>query len=134
MQTIPRTIKILLVENNTSNTLLLQEFFTKMTTSKYQVVKLELLNDVLKYLEQKNFDIILLNLLPRDSWGIESLKKIQRVTWGVPIIVLTENQEIGLAVLRQGAQDYIIKEEICYSLLARSINHAFERKQSITSK
>ncbi len=131
MQTIPRTIKILLVENNTSNTLLLQEFFTKMTTSKYQVVKLELLNDVLKYLEQKNFDIILLNLLPRDSWGIESLKKIQRITWGIPIIVLTENQEIGLAVLRQGAQDYIIKEEICDSILARSINHTFERKQSI---
>ena len=133
MQTIPRTIKILLVENNISDTLMLQECFTKITTYKYQVVKVELLSDGLKHLEQNNFDIILLNLLPRDSWGIESLKKIQQIALGIPIIVLIErdNKEIGLAALREGAQDYIVKEEICDRLLTRSINHAIERKQSI---
>ena len=133
MQTIPRTIKILLVENNISDALILQKFFAKITTYKCQVMKIESLSDGLKHLEQNNFDIILLNLLPKDSWGIESLKKIQQIALGIPIVVMTEreNKEVGLAALREGAQDYIVKEEICERLLTRSINQAIERKHSI---
>ncbi len=133
MQSITRTIKILLVENNTSNALLSPEFFPKITTPKYQVVEAKLLSDGLKHLEQNNFDIILLNLLPRDSWGIESLKKIQQIALGIPIIVLTEkdHEEVGLAAVRAGAQDYIVKEEIGDSLLTRAINHALERQHMI---
>ncbi len=133
MQIIKRIIKILLVENNTSDTLLLQEYFAKITSPKYQVMEVKSLSDALKHLEQNNFDIILLNILPRDSWGLESLQKIQQTALDIPIIILTDkdHEEFGLAALRKGAQDYIVKEKICDCLLTRSINHAIERKQTI---
>ena len=58
-QTIPQTSKILLVENKSSDRLVLQDFFSKIELNKYQVIKGKILKNTLQYLEPKNINLIL---------------------------------------------------------------------------
>jgi diguanylate cyclase (GGDEF)-like protein len=50
----------------------------------------------------------------------------------VPIIVLSDqpDAEIGLAAVKAGAQDYLLKSELNPALLARAVRYAIERKRS----
>ncbi|VEP17079.1 hypothetical protein H1P_5440001 [Hyella patelloides LEGE 07179] len=136
MQQITRTIQVLLIEDSLTDAVLLERVFAGMAHAKFDLKRVEKLNKGIKTLKKGNFDIVLLDLSLPDSWGLESLKKIQNVTTKVPIIVLTgtDNDEVAIAALREGAQDYLIKDnnisgEIFSSLLKRSIAHAIERKQ-----
>lgn len=136
MQQITRTIKVLLIEDSLTDAVLLERVFKAMADTKFDLKRVELLKKGLNCLRQNDFDIVLLDLSLPDSWGLESLKKIQKISKKVPIIVLTgtDNDEIAIAALREGAQDYLIKDnsinsEFFSRLLKRSIDHAIERKQ-----
>ena len=50
----------------------------------------------------------------------------------LPFIVLTgqDDETVGLAALRRGAQDYLIKGKVDGQLLARAIRYAMERRRS----
>ncbi len=128
----PKTIKILLIEDSTTDALLLTKYFEKLKNDRFDVVRAKLLSEGLEYLQQQDFDLILLDLSLPDSSGIESIKKIQNLTTEIPIIVLTgmNREEIAIQALREGAQDYIFKGQVFGSLLERSINHSIERKQN----
>ena len=110
MQTIPRTTKILLVENDSSDALFLQDFFTKTDFAKYQIIKAESFNNALQYLEQNKFDLILLNLSLRDHQGVESLQKIPKIALDIPIIVLgviEEQTELVCRFLPNGSLTFV---------------------------
>ena len=127
-----KTIKILLIEDSTTDALLLSKYFEKLDNNQFNLVRAKLLGEGLDYLREKEFDLILLDLSLPDSSGLESIKKIQNLTKEIPIIVLTgmNREEIAIEALREGAQDYIFKGEVFGSLLQRSINHSIERKQN----
>ncbi len=128
-----KTIKILLIEDSTTDALLLIKYFEKLETHKFDVVRVKLLSEGLDYLQQEEFDLILLDLSLPDSLGLDSIRQIQNLVAEIPIIVLTGmgREEIAIQALREGTQDYIVKGQIFGSLLLRSINHAIERKQII---
>ena len=138
MQQIQRTFKVLLIEDSLTDAILLKRIFSGMVRTKFDVERVSLLREGLVCLEQNDFDIILLDLSLPDSWGLESLQKIQELTKEIPIIVLTgtDCDELALATLREGAQDYLVKDnsinsDVFSRLLKRAINHAIERKQII---
>ena len=128
-----KTIKILLIEDSTTDALLLIKYFEKLEAHKFDVVRAKLLSEGLDYLQQQEFDLILLDLSLPDSLGLDSIRQIQNLVAEIPIIVLTgmDREEIAIQALREGAQDYIVKGQIFGSLLLRSINHAIERQQII---
>ncbi len=128
----PKTIKILLIEDSNTDALLLTKYFEKLENNSFDVLRAKLLSEGLGYLQQQDFDLILLDLSLPDSSGLESIKKIQNLTTEIPIIVLTgmNREEIAIQALREGAQDYIFKGQVFGSLLERSINHSIERKQN----
>ncbi|MDJ0650184.1 MAG: diguanylate cyclase [Xenococcaceae cyanobacterium MO_188.B19] len=121
-----------MIEDSTTDALLLTKYFEKLKNDRFDVVRAKLLSEGLEYLQQQDFDLILLDLSLPDSSGIESIKKIQNLTTEIPIIVLTgmNREEIAIQALREGAQDYIFKGQVFGSLLERSINHSIERKQN----
>lgn len=88
----------------------------------------ETLGDALSILDSTAFDAILLDLSLPDSHGLETLQKA-RARCSLPIIVLTgaSDDQLGLAALQEGAQDYLVKGELPGSLLVRSIHYAIER-------
>ena len=132
IQTISKIIKVLLIEDNPADTLLVRKFLRKITTDKFELVEAEFLREGLTYLRDDNFDVILLDLSLPDSWGLDSLAEIQQITTEIPLIVLTgmQDEANALAALREGAQDYLVKGSISADLLAKSINYSIERQQT----
>jgi len=83
-------------------------------------------------LRQYRWDTVLLNLNLPDSKGLDTLRQIYNAAPGVPIVVITasDSDDLALEVLRNGAQEYIIKETTQLNLLNRIIKTAIERKTS----
>jgi PAS domain S-box-containing protein len=84
----------------------------------------------LRTLEAEPFDVVLLDLNLPDSTGLETLRHVREQEETLPIVVLTglRDREMGIDALREGADEYLVKDEINPGLLVRSIFHATERK------
>jgi two-component system, cell cycle sensor histidine kinase and response regulator CckA len=124
-------IKILLVEDNPGDVLLLQETLSDITSVELQLVHVDRLNKAIDRLGVENFDVILLDLELPDSEGIETSIQIQQYAPLTPIVVLTgiTDETLALRLLQAGAQDYLVKGQVGGDLLLRSIRYAIERKR-----
>ncbi len=78
-----------------------------------------------------DIDLILLDLSLPDANGMSGIKKVRKSNSAIPIIVLsgTGERELGLEAIRNGAQDYIMKDTFTGELLYKSIDYAMERKR-----
>lgn len=88
------------------------------------------LEDALAHLDVAGADVVLLDLGLPDSTGLETLTTLLDHDGGVPVVVLTglTDREVGLQALREGAEEFLVKDEINPGLLVRSIHHAIERR------
>ena len=78
-------------------------------------------------------DILLLDLTLEDSEGIDTVKAVRKLFPSATVIVLTstDDDELALLALREGAQDYIPKKYIDANVLKKSIRYALERDKLI---
>jgi PAS domain S-box-containing protein len=76
-------------------------------------------------------DLVLLDLSLPDSAGLDTFLNLFNRAPEVPIVVLTalEDETLALTALRDGAQDYLIKNELNARGLVRAIRYAIERKR-----
>jgi DNA-binding response OmpR family regulator len=135
----PRILKILLVEDDLEDEQLLGEAFIEIQENRQwcnwrssSVVQVGLLADAIECLRRNTFDIVLLNLSLSDSPTLlDSFVSIHASTRGVPIIVLADEADENLAhrLLREGAQDVLVKPELECAPLARSIRYSIERQR-----
>lgn len=135
-----KSVKILLIEDNLAEARLLQEFLKQAKSNEFILVHVKRLKEALERLNScstKNklctFDVILLDLTLPDSQGLESLPFLIKIAPGIPIVVLTNTNDDQLAIeaVRQGAQDYLVKRQIVPEALLRSLRYAIERKQAL---
>ncbi len=95
----------------------------------FEVIQAETLDDALALLSSTQIDLILLDLdLPgsRKSWTFLS---IHAVAPQIPVILMVNADDASLAarLVREGAQDYLVKSEIDCIPLRRAITNAIER-------
>ena len=127
-------MKILLVEDNPGDVRLIRECFRDNPyAEKFEVLDFGSLSRCVQFLsgsDKGEIDAILLDLGLPDSMGLETLKKIQLHTNGIPIIVLTgmDDSVLALRAVKEGAQDYLLKNQISGQLLTKSILYSIERK------
>ena len=90
------------------------------------------LGEALQILNALQFDVILLDLNLEDSSGFETFSRIHRDAGSAAILVLSgsDDEELAIRTVREGAQDYLVKGFFDGRLLLRSIRYAFERKQA----
>jgi PAS domain S-box-containing protein/putative nucleotidyltransferase with HDIG domain len=124
------TVRILMVEENRPNEILIREYLHGGNTYKYRVSQVDSLKDAKDRLPAVNPDTILLDLELPDSAGLRAVKELHKAVPFVPIIVFTTRSEQALAIkaVQQGAQDYLIKGNFTGEVLGRSIHYAIERK------
>src|ERR1039457_2385459 len=125
-------LRVLLVEDNPGDADLIMELLPRNSTTRFEVENVSRLSLALECIGSGRFDIVLLDLGLPDSNGLATLRAMWRQAVGLPIIVMTGNNDerTGLDAIREGAQDYLIKGQTDENLLARSIKYSVERKQS----
>lgn len=129
------SVKILLIEDNIAEARLLQELLKDSSLQQFSLVHAKRLGEALNHLQENIVDVVLLDLTLPDSQGLESLARLIEKFPSLPIVVLTNmnDEELALAAVRQGAQDYLVKRQVQGELLARSLRYAIERKHNLES-
>ncbi|MBE9107353.1 response regulator [Nostoc cf. edaphicum LEGE 07299] len=125
-------IKVLLVEDNPGDVLLLQELFKEVTTVVVELMPVERLYEAVNYLTNEIFDVILLDLSLPDSQGLQTFVIAHNQAKATPIIVLTgiNDETLATSAMQQGAQDYLVKGQVTGDLLVRSMRYAIERQRA----
>jgi signal transduction histidine kinase len=126
-------VKILLIEDNLAEARLLKEFLRQAEFKEFSLVHVKRLREALNELNQSSYDVILLDLTLPDSQGLSSLPLLMSHAPTVPIVVLTNTNDEDLAIeaVRQGAQDYLVKRHVNVDVLVRAVCYAIERKQAL---
>lgn len=125
-----KTIKVFLIEDDSSHVRHIQYLLSKIEHDEFDFVHVERLSDGLKLLEKSQVDVILLDLGLPDSQGLNTFFRIYEKFSELPIVVFTilDDEEIGIRAVREGAQDYLVKGQVDHILLARAIRYAIERQ------
>jgi two-component system cell cycle response regulator len=128
-----RPIKVLVIEENQPEYApWFQIVSTGLNTGQFQAERVASLSGALAQLEKEPFDVILLDLALPDSVGVATFSQICVRVPEVPIIVTSalENKNHAIEILREGAQDYLVKGEINVKQLQRTVLYAIERHRS----
>jgi signal transduction histidine kinase len=121
--------RVLLIEDNSSQVQLIHAILRKLGGASYDLVSASSLAAGLEHLTRGWFDVILLDLMLPDSRGMETFLAVQARAQDVPIVVLSgiDDEALAVHVVREGAQDYLIKGQVSNESLVHSIRHAIER-------
>ena len=127
MDTAP--INVLLVEDDEDDAFLEQDMLAERP-GRFKVQRASRLADAMVLLDQGEWGVILLDLGLPDSDGLSAVSELRDRKPEIPLIVLTglADEDVGIAAMKRGAQDYLVKGHINGDLLRRAILYALERK------
>ena len=128
-----QVIRLLLVEDNPDDALIIREMLSAAVLLQCRLEWVDLASRGRQRLEEGpgEIDLVLLDLFLPDSRGLDTLLNFKRCASHIPIVVLTglDNEEMGRVAIKEGAQDYICKNDLNLNLLENSLRFAIERHQ-----
>ncbi len=124
-------VRVLLVEDNAVDARLITTLL-RPPSSALQCSHVTRLAEALERLETGHPDVILLDLNLEDSAGYETFYRVRQAAARAAILVLSgsDDEELAIRTVREGAQDYLVKGSFDGRLLLRSIRYAMERKRT----
>ena len=125
-------VRVLLVEDNPGDADLLIELLPGDGPLRFQVQWVQRMVEAVTHLRNEGVDLVVLDLGLPDSSGMDTLKTMLTEAPGIPVVVLTGNDDkkVGVAAVQAGAQDYLVKGQVSGLLLARVLCHALERHRT----
>lgn len=130
------TYRILVVEDNPGDFLLVEEFLgehlssTELThVTKFKAAKALIAEGI------DDFDIVLLDLSLPDVDKEDLIAETRGFIKSIPVIILTgyTDQDYAVKSLAHGVSDYLIKDTITALVLYKSVVYALERHRFLTS-
>jgi len=136
------TLRVLLAESGTEDTVFLNEVLTELDGARcwsdwvhVETSHAATWTATAAILATDAVDILLLDPDLRDTQGSETFRRVQAAAPQVPVILLVEPSAISLAehMVRDGAQDFLLKKEVDCEPLARAIRNAMERHRLLAA-
>ena len=129
------SFSILLIEDDSLEAGLIRDEIATFPRTSARVEHVQRLLVGIGRLAEQRYDVVLLDLNLPDGSGIESLHRVRAAAPNVPVVILTnmEDQEAAVAMVAEGAQDYVVKRHITSELLRRSIRYAIARQEAEAS-
>ena len=134
-----QALTVLLIEDDPGDAKLIQELFSNVQSPSIHLECCDRLAPAVDRLARGGVDVILSDLALPDAKGLDIVKALHARAPRLPIVVLTgtfEDEELGVAALQAGAQDYLFKDEETRSehrssgqWLVRTLRYAIQRKQ-----
>lgn len=124
-------LNVLLVEDNRGDAILIEKTMQQAMVGALSIVRCLSLAEALRALEQKSFDVVLLDRSLPDVQGFSGLHSIQNFSPKTPVVFLTayQDEEMALDAIKQGAQDYLFKDQLDPHVIRRAIQYATLRKE-----
>lgn len=121
---------ILIVEDNLQDFIIFKEILSHIRDFFIQIDHADSLATALEKIKTNEFDIIFLDLFLPDSYGNDTFTAVRGVAIA-PVVILSglSDKKIALDIVKQGAQDYIVKGEFDANLLEKAIVYSIERKK-----
>jgi PAS domain S-box-containing protein len=123
--------KVLLIEDNAVDARLVLGLL-KMQAPQMECRHATTLAEAVPLLRGGAFAVVLLDLNLEDSTGYETFAAVRDAAAGAAILVLSgsDDEELAIRTVREGAQDYLVKGSFDGGLLMRSLRYALERKRT----
>ena len=124
---------VLLIEDDEDDYIIIRDQLEEITTTRYNLTWVTEYEEALRALESQNHSVCLLDFLLANYEGLDLLKEAKSRKLGIPIIFLTGQgrYEIDMAAMKEGAADYLVKDEITPSTLERTIRYAIEKAHAM---
>jgi len=122
-----KSFTVLLAESKDADSNYLQQLL-KESGAPHRIVRVASFEETESYLRKESADVLLISLALLGRSG-SALARLRKAAPLIPIVVLARDDDtvIGLNVLREGAKEYLVKENLSPSLLYRTIRYAIER-------
>lgn len=124
-------INVLLVEDNADFAKLVKLYLGKFADATFGVIwKTNGSEGVDEATTNKEIDVILMDYFLPGLNGLEITRSLQAKGVTTPVIFLTVNKDMNLAVevMKLGVEDYLVKEEITTPILPKTLMSTVERR------
>lgn len=80
-------------------------------------------------IDEREFDLVLIDLTLPDSMGVKTFKQLRRKAPRLPTVVLTgiSSQDMAVQAVRLGAEEFVLKDDMSPETLSRAVRFALER-------
>lgn len=122
-------LEVLLIEDDPRDAELIRQHFRTADLQMSLTVEKNLGGGVAR-LEERPPAAVLVDLTLPDGRGISAVARLHEKFPAIPIVALNvlENEMLSIEVMREGAQDYLVKEGLTPQVLKRTILFSIERK------
>jgi sigma-B regulation protein RsbU (phosphoserine phosphatase) len=124
-------LRVLLVEDNPADARLIQEELREVPSARVEVLHVLRLAEAERVVREAKLEAMLLDLSLPDGHGLGNISRLLQVAPTVPLVVLTgtDDEQLAVQAVHQGAQDYLVKGQVTGPLLVRALRYAIERKR-----
>ena len=123
--------RVLLVEDNPGDARLVREMLQEHD-SDFSLTHVQTVREALEYLSASRggVDAVLLDLSLPDETGLNTVRRVVAGAGGAVVVVMTGDgdDELGMAAMREGAQDYLVKSHVDARLLRRTLHFSIGRQ------
>jgi diguanylate cyclase (GGDEF)-like protein len=125
-------IRVLLVEDNPGDARLVVEMLKDPGASEFHLEHVTTVRAAIARLSDEarpGIDAVLLDLSLPDEHGVDTVRRVIEACAGAVIVVMTGagDEQMGLAALQEGAQDYLVKGQVTTAMLRRAVRFSIER-------
>ncbi|OIQ94800.1 phosphoserine phosphatase RsbP [mine drainage metagenome] len=129
----PDALTVLLVEDDPGDAHLVGYALKSERAPSFKVLHVETLAEAVAGLkENPEIGVVLLDLSLPDSFGLETVTRMQAEAPRLPIVIMTghDDPEFAAKALETGAQDYLVKNDASSRTISRAIRYAITRKSA----
>jgi diguanylate cyclase (GGDEF)-like protein len=124
-------LRVLAVEDSAGYVALVRQLLAAAAPGEFELVVADRLSAAVERLLEEGIDCVLLDLGLPDADGFDALTHVRTAALDAPVVILSgsDDDELAVRAVREGAQDFLVKERTDGRLLARALRHAVERKR-----
>ena len=125
-------LRILVVEDDQAYAGFIAMMLHSIGSLTFELTHVPSLQRAAECLTREPYHLVLLDLGLCDARGVEALNAVVAMAPDTPVVILSGEDDLALSLraVKEGAQDYLLKNHVTPDALARSIGYAVERKHA----
>lgn len=126
-------IKIAIIDDDEDDYFIITEYIKGIEGGRFAIDWCNTYEDAVKKFKEKAYHLYFIDYRLGGFTGLELLQEAQRIGNEAPIVILTGkgNKSIDIAVMQNGATDYLVKSELNTEKLERCIRYSLDRADSL---